>query len=289
MFNLKLLKKYDHIYIIGHKNPDADTLISSYLLANVLKSFHIKAEAAILNDGYKTIDEEKDIVKAFFDLQPIILNKDETKDLNFILVDHNLKNSSITHGNVLGCIDHHFYPFNDIPVNYLIGDYASTAEYIYELYKHLYEFSEAEKKLISLTIITDTKFLRTSRYKESDALILKELNTNFDIDELRQEYFRVSNFDLPIADNFNLKHKLYTKDKFVIHTTYLNAFKAHYHYLDSYLKYMELQPENWVLIWYEYDTSKTYVHVKINGITSYLVYNFIASRANDIIKDILKD
>ena len=47
---LNIIKKYNEIYIIGHKNPDADSIFSSLILENILKYFNINAKAIILED-----------------------------------------------------------------------------------------------------------------------------------------------------------------------------------------------------------------------------------------------
>ena len=41
MINIKELKKYEPLYVIGHKNPDIDTAVSSSILASILTDFGI--------------------------------------------------------------------------------------------------------------------------------------------------------------------------------------------------------------------------------------------------------
>lgn len=287
MLNIDLLKKYEKVYVIGHQNLDADSTFSSYILSNILKYFKVNAEFAILDKNYQFVSDEKELIHDYFNIEPKIINSSETSKLNFILVDHNSKLSSVIEGNILGCVDHHSTN-EKLPPNHFIGDYASTTAYIYEMYKDVYNFSDYEKLLISLAIVMDTKFLRTKRFKEIDAIILKELNSNLDIEKLRENYFRVNDFSLGVEINFNLKKKLYQKHGVTIYTTYIDAYKQHFSMLREYVDYLSKLEGDAILTWYEYDTSKTYCYVKSNDKIKYLEYDFIASRANDIIKDAFK-
>lgn len=287
MLDINLLKKYEKVYVIGHQNLDADSTFSSYVLSNILKSFGVNAEFSILDKNYQFVSDEKELIHDYFKDVPVVLDSSETSTLNFILVDHNSKLSSVVEGNILGCIDHHSTN-EKLPSNHYIGQYASTTAYIYEMYKDIYNFSDYEKLLISLAIIMDTKFLRTKRFKEIDAIILKELNSNLNIEYLREKYFRVNDFSLGVEINFNLKKKLYQKNGVTIYTTYIDAFKQHYELLKDYVDYLTNIEGDAILTWYEYDTSKTYCYIKNNDKIKYLEYDFIASRANDIIKDAFK-
>ena len=75
-----------NIYVIGHNNPDADSIISSYILSNILKSMHINSHFCILDKNYDYTFHDKKLLEDNFKYKPEIVN-----DLNkyFILVDHN--------------------------------------------------------------------------------------------------------------------------------------------------------------------------------------------------------
>ncbi len=96
------LKKY---IILGHENPDVDSIVSGYLLEKLLlsKSFNVEF---IISD--KKI--EKDVVglcKEFgLDIEKLGYLKDlpTNKDYHYILVDHH---DRITPGLITAVIDHH--------------------------------------------------------------------------------------------------------------------------------------------------------------------------------------
>ena len=49
---LKQLKKYEPIYVIGHSNIDIDSAVASKILSDVLNGFGIKAYYAVLEEKY---------------------------------------------------------------------------------------------------------------------------------------------------------------------------------------------------------------------------------------------
>lgn len=281
------LKDYMQIYIIGHKRPDVDSIFSSYVLSNIFKKMGIKADYAILDEDYDLLLDEKRVIEDYFDLKPVIIKKADIANYSYFLVDHNQPFNSIDHGNVVGCIDHHLGT-NPHKKNYHIGSFASTGAYIYHIFKHVYDFSDYEKKLIALTIIMDTKFLMTFRYKDHDKAIYEELNAGFNLPELTAKYFTTTDFSLDLETNYQDRFKAYEMNNQIINTTYINALTKHHEYLDKYVEYLQDKVGNWVLIWYEYDTLKTYVHLKVNDEYHCINYDFIASRANDIVLDVKK-
>ena len=149
--------KNKKIYVIGHHKPDADSIISAYILTNILKSMGIDAVFSVRDNNI--IDNEliRDYLKEDYEVI------DDYHDKDFILVDHN-NLDSIPKENVIGAIDHHRITGE---VEDLIEiEYASTALLIYDLFKNKYKFSEKEKELIALTVLTDTEYLTSSRFTE---------------------------------------------------------------------------------------------------------------------------
>ena len=53
--NYKELKEKEPIYVIGHSNPDLDTIVSSILMSKIFNSLGIKAYYSIINNGTKII------------------------------------------------------------------------------------------------------------------------------------------------------------------------------------------------------------------------------------------
>lgn len=291
MLNIYELKKYPIIYIIGHRRTDADSAISSYLLSKILNKLGVKCEYAVLDKNYDIVYDDYDLIKDNIEYKPTIIKESEIDNKHFILVDHNNPIQSINNDkNVVGIIDHHFS--NENNSNCLIGNYASNSLFIYQLYKGIYDFSDYEKELILYTVLSDTAYFRTSRYKEMDAKLVQELNEkiNLDFDLLRKKYFRTTDFNKDVETNFNEAYKKYKFDDLEFGSSFVRASREDIKYLKEYLEYLNKVLSNWLFIWYQYDDkeSKTFAYFKNNNVIKEFNYNYIASRANTIVKDILE-
>jgi inorganic pyrophosphatase/exopolyphosphatase len=291
LLKIDKLKKYPIIYIIGHKNMDADTIISSYLLSKILNNFGIRSEYAKLEDDYEIVFDDYDLIKDFLGekYNPTTIKNTEISNNYFILVDHNNPIQSIGDINrVVGIVDHHFTDNNN--TNCLISNYASTSSFIYDMYKDVYQFSKHDKLLVFLAILSDTAYLKTTRFKEKDKKMLEILNNelNLDHNELREKYFRTNEFDKGIEINFHSNYKQYKFENIEFESSFIRANSLDKYRLNDYINYLKSVPNNWLLIWYEYDKDKTYVYFKHNNEIKEFEYDFIASRANDIVKEIIK-
>ena len=119
---IDLARKEDDVYILGHNNPDCDSMFSSYLLEEILKGLGINAHACILSENYNLADCDSDIIVDYLPEVPEIINS--VDDKKFILVDHNTLDG-IPKENVIGAFDHHRIS-NQVD-NLIEMEYASTA------------------------------------------------------------------------------------------------------------------------------------------------------------------
>ena len=281
---MSLVKHFDEVYILGHNNLDADSYFSSYILSNILKKLNIKAYFTIL-DNFKISDENKDIINDYLDEQPMILSKEDIYDKYFILVDHNDIEQSINNDKckVLFSIDHHI---DTKKVKYCFSEeYTSTLLYIYDLFKNTYNFNKKEKELIALSVMTDSEFLVSSRFKESDKILYDELNVNMNCELLRKKYFKTTDFKQNIEYNIKTNHKVYNLLNKNINRCIIKAYKDESIYKKEYIEKLDEIYINSLLIWCEYDTKKTYVYYKKNKIRE---YNYILTSTVLILKDIFE-
>ena len=244
-------KREEEVYVIGHFNPDCDSVFSSYLLSNILNKLGVNAKFAFLDD-YEVMVNEKKIINDFLKVKPEIIDKNH----KFILVDHN-NLEGLDKNNVLGAIDHHI--ISGEVYDTLEIEYTSTALLIYDLFKDVYEFSKEEKELIGITVLTDSEYLLSSRYREEDKKLFKELDFNLDINKLQRKYFVITDFKKSVKENMNSNYKEYNyKDKHVCRSliySYLDEYKK---YFNEYLEYAK--KNNLLLIWCDYECKKTYVY-----------------------------
>lgn len=284
MLDIYKLSKYKEIYVIGHANPDADSIFSSYVLSKILNEKGINAKFSVLKDYYTYSYEDEKVIKTFLKEDPVILNNNMTEELNFILVDHNDPDQSIKKGNVLFTIDHHL-DSKKISKCYT-EEYTSTLLYIYDLFKEEYKFSEYEKKLVAISVLCDSEYLASSRFGVKDKKIYDSLNQNIDVKKFREEFFKVTDLSKKIEDIFKDNYKRYNIDEKNINRVNVKAYKESRKYLEQFTNYMQSLDGLWLLIWCEYDTTKSYIVVKNNKITKIEV-NYIATSSVLVIKELI--
>jgi len=279
-FNIEILKQYKKIYIVSHKNYDADSIISSYLFSNILNKHNIKNEILIIkSDNYEDKKLLNDHLKYKY--------KEFTNSKNkyFVLLDHNNSIQSIKDDSrVVGVIDHHY--FINEKENFIYKNYSSTAVVLYMLFKNIYKFNKYEKKLILLSILSDTAFLKSTRYSFKNKLIFHYLNKNIKLNAFKYEnkYFEKTNFSKKSA--FNSNYKEYILNNTLIQSSYVKAYESDLKYKPEFIKKLD-KLNNYLFIWYDFTNKKTEVYFKKDKIYK-LKYNKIRSRGKKIVKKIEK-
>ena len=94
------MKKY---IVLGHENPDVDSIMSGILYANYLTRNGINAQFVIPDEK---IEQENIDICLQFGVDPTLYQKklELNEDIKFILVDHNIRDNI---GEVVEIIDHH--------------------------------------------------------------------------------------------------------------------------------------------------------------------------------------
>ena len=248
--------KDKEVYVLGHKNPDADSIISSYVLSNILKRLGANAQFAVLNHSYDYCKNDIKLINDYVKEKPVVV--DDVENKLFVLVDHN-NLEGLSEENVLGAIDHHI--ITGEVYDTLEIEYASTALLIYDLFKDKYEFSDNELELIALSVLADTDYLCSSRFTLEDRKLFDELNFKMDVKELQKKYFLVNDMKLSIEDNLKVNYKEYDKSSKIKRSliyTYTNEYKDN---INEYVEYLSKE-DNWLLIWCDFEGMNTYVYFK---------------------------
>lgn len=267
------------VYIMGHQNPDADSIFSSCLLSNILNSLGIVAKPVILNN-YSYARSDELLIKDNLKDEIVILDKTMlSSDDKFIIVDHN-NLGDLNREQILGSIDHHVISgdvFDTLEI-----EYASTGLLIYDLFKEVYKFSDIEKYLIYLTVLADTEYLCSTRYKEEDKKLLQSLNVDFEVDILKKKYFVTNDFSQGIKMSLESNYKEYNIEGNKIKRYMIYSYKKEFDlYFDDYLEYVKnMNDKEVLLIWCDYETMKTYYYYN----NSLRELNFILTSTNLIYK-----
>ena len=243
--------KNKKVYIIGHHKPDADSIISTVLLSNILKEIGIDAVPSIRDNNI--IDKE--LINDYIEGKLEVI--DDYNNKYFILVDHN-NLDGIPKDNVIASIDHHRIT-NEVE-DLIEIEYASTALLIYDLFKNKYNFNNKEKELIGLSVLSDTEYLTSSRFTKEDKKLYDELNINLDVNNLKKKYFKTTNFNNDISSNLKEDYKEYNRNGNIIRRSLIKSYsKEKELFYDSYIEEMNNNNID-LLIWCDYESNKTYIH-----------------------------
>lgn len=174
----------DKIIILGHKNPDVDSIVSGYLLEKILKSLGINSEFVIPD---KKIEQENlDICRAN-GLDPIKFQKKldlEDQNAKYILVDHNERNVK---GEIIAIIDHHPTDKKFNLKHYYNNNISATACYICMAYEVLQTNKEKildanDYKLAVLAAMVDTASFNSTKGRKEDKVWAENICKKYNLD-----------------------------------------------------------------------------------------------------------
>ena len=182
------------VYVIGHKNPDTDTVCSAIAYANLLKNLGINAEARTTGP----VNEETRFVLDYFGVNaPPVLENAAGKSI--IAVDHNSYTQAVDGmdaADILGIIDHHNTSgiSTASPVYYLGMPVGATATIVWISYLESgIEISKQDAGLLASAILSDTADLRSSTTTALDAQALGYLADIAGISDIDDYYQKMLN------------------------------------------------------------------------------------------------
>lgn len=282
--DLEYLRNLQPIYVIGHSNIDVDSVVSSKILSDILNGFGIEAHYAILEENYNMDPYNKGMVDDCMDFKPVIVKKEDILKHNWFLVDHNDRHQSVgLEANVLGSIDHH--PNAGNTENVEITNVCSTSLHLFNKYKNIYEFSQEQKFQIYLAFLNDSTFGKSSRYKESDEEIARQLGFNYNYNDLFKKYFIQTDLSNGVLPQIKNGHKKYQFGEVYFESGYIEQFGIEK--LDEYKNIIN-GLDAFLGVWVDYDNSQTYGFFKYDGVLIEFKYDYVASRATTILNDVIE-
>jgi manganese-dependent inorganic pyrophosphatase len=182
-----LLSKGKMKYIIGHKNPDTDTICSAVGYQAFLVTQKIESEALALGGANNE-------TKFVFDYFEATLPREVSElphNSEIILVDHNEETQSIDNLNdldIVEIIDHHKVKIEtDKPIMIHIEPLGSSCSIVAK--KYFEQGVEIPKKIAGLLlagIISDTLYFRSPTTTEIDKNLVQKLNEIVGIEDLEE-------------------------------------------------------------------------------------------------------
>jgi len=176
------------IYIIGHKNPDTDSICSAISYSFFLRKKGRK-DVEPKRAG-KINSETKFVLKKFNLPSPSLLKNSTGKKL--ILVDHNEKEQMVDgEGEIIEVLDHHKINFkNDKPIEFCVRPVGATATIIAEkFFQEGIKIPRSIAGILLSSILSDTVIFRSPTTTEEDREVAYQLNKKlgYDLEEFGKE------------------------------------------------------------------------------------------------------
>ena len=203
--------------VIGHKNPDTDTIMSSMVMANLENKLGNNAKAVRLGN----VNKETEYVFKFLGIEQPEFIEDIQDGQEIILVDHNEATQSVSNlsnANVKKIVDHHAINFTTSnPVYYRAEPVGCTATVLYKMYKENdVEISKDIATMMLSAIISDTLLFKSPTCTAEDKAIAEKLAKIAGVDaEVYGTDLLKAGTDLSEytpAEIINIDSKLFEKD-----------------------------------------------------------------------------
>lgn len=183
------------VYVVGHRNPDTDSVCAAVAVANLKKMLGEDAVACVQGE---VAPEARFVLRKFGFEQPEVLTDGYGKEL--ILVDHSEVSQSVdnlSEAQIVGIVDHH--KLGDVttssPLDVLIRPVGCTCTIIKGLFDYYgKEISKDIAGLMLCAILSDTVIFRSVTTTDEDRRVVEELAEIaevVDVEELGMEMFKV--------------------------------------------------------------------------------------------------
>jgi len=202
-------------HIVGHINPDTDTIASAIVYSKLLNKQGIESKPVRLGE----LNKETEYLLNELNIKSPELIEKLPENSQVVLVDHNEYSQSISNIeelDIVGIIDHHkFNTKTQNPVYIRAEPIGSTCTIIYKLYKEAgIELEKIDAQLLISAIISDTLFFRSPTTTEEDRLIMEELNKIAEYESLEKHSLNMFNAksdlgNMPVEELIKLDYKIF--------------------------------------------------------------------------------
>ncbi len=166
----------DVIYVVGHKNPDTDSICSAIALSGLLNSLGLKSKPA--RQGEPNSETKFVLEKFEVDLPELVT---EASGKRVFLVDHSEISQTLDNidkAEIFGIVDHH--KIGDIttpnPVYFIALPYGCTSTIVALLYQYFgIEVPERIAGIMLCAILSDTVIFRSVTTTEKDREMAEKL------------------------------------------------------------------------------------------------------------------
>jgi manganese-dependent inorganic pyrophosphatase len=171
------------ILVLGHKNPDTDSICSAIAYANLKKELGFEVEAVRLGN----LNKETEFILNHFNLEaPVLVQKAEDGQ-ELILVDHNEAGQSIDNrdnAKILEIVDHHRVDLSTAePVNMRLETVGCSSTIISKIYEEKgVEINKTMAGIMLSAILSDTLIFKSPTCTDEDIKQAKKLAAIAELD-----------------------------------------------------------------------------------------------------------
>ncbi len=188
-------------HIIGHKNPDTDTVCSAIAYEHFLKEQNVEAKAFVLGK----VNNETKFVLDYFKVDEPEHITELPRGAEIILLDHNEEKQSIDNIkdlDIVEIIDHHKIKLEtDKPISIYIKPLGSSCSIIAEKYFETQtDLPRDIAGLLLAGIVSDTLFFRSPTTTETDKQLVEKLKKISEIDDVEKFSLEMFNAKSDLGD-----------------------------------------------------------------------------------------
>ncbi|MFC1608707.1 manganese-dependent inorganic pyrophosphatase [Patescibacteria group bacterium] len=188
-------------HIIGHKNPDTDTICSAIVYEDFLKQKGVEAKAFALGK----INNETRFIFDKYEIEEPEHITELPHGTEIILLDHNEESQSIDNLkdlDIVEIIDHHKIKIEtDKPISIYIEPVGSSCTIIAKKYfANGVEMTKRNAALLIAGIISDTLYFRSPTTTDVDKDVIERLNEVAEINDLEAFSLEMFNAKSDLGD-----------------------------------------------------------------------------------------
>lgn len=203
------------IYVVGHRNPDNDAIMSAFTFAALKNQLDADNEYKAVRLG--PLPAETQLIFDEYGLEAPELIDHVEEGAKVVLTDHNELGQAvegIEHAEIVEIVDHH--RIADVttasPIPFINLPLGSTCSIITELYRFFdVDVDEATAACLLSAVLTDTVILKSPTATDTDAEIVEELSGKLGVDatEFGMKLFksRGGDDDVTVSDICNRDSK----------------------------------------------------------------------------------
>lgn len=276
------------IYIMGHDNPDVDSVLSGLLLSKYL-SFKNINNSFIIPNSISDLPTIKFLNKLGVYPLDLVVNEKDILGKDVFLVDHFKTKYDV---NVLGVIDHHK---TSEKFNYDFHFYepsASCCRLIYDFMKNdNYKLSEQDYLWVLYSIVLDTNGCRNTKFTEKDKEIIDFICSilNLNLQSIIDECTLLTDLSQSMSKIVENGFKSYNIKNHLIYSSYIEVKDLSLLNIYCYSKHIQKtltynkNVDFWIFIIIDYNTDSSYVYRISTDNILISFYDKVISRGNDII------